>query len=263
MILEVDIGNTRIKWRLREDRQVVASYAVASTSLIHVNDLEAVFESLELSLVNQVYVCSVAAVVGRCFAEWCERHGLPCVFAQVAKQQAGVTNAYTTITQMGVDRWLAMLAAWERVGHACVVVDAGSAITVDLLLANGVHHGGYIAPGLRLMNDALYRNTSQVKINPTQYPVLPIAGTSTEQAVLSGLALMVLGLIRQSFMILDALVDETPVLIVTGGDAPYIEEMLKKHDFDNVLMIPELVLDGLCLSIELVPDSCNLSVREE
>ncbi|MDP1069535.1 type III pantothenate kinase, partial [Klebsiella pneumoniae] len=67
--------------------------------------------------------------------------------------------------RMGVDRWLAMLAAWQRVGQSCWVVDCGSAITLDLLDAEGRHQGGYILPGLRLMQQSLLGNTAEVRVD--------------------------------------------------------------------------------------------------
>ncbi len=75
---------------------------------------------------------------------------------------AGVVNGYADPSLLGVDRWLAVIGAYQRVQGACVVADIGTAATVDVVAADGRHRGGYIVPGPQLMVASLLRGTSDL-----------------------------------------------------------------------------------------------------
>ena len=250
MILEVDVGNTRIKWRLRDDRQIQQSHSALSALLSDEKNYQEIFGGIDSRCVSHIYVASVATSHHKIFTSWLtQRFCCEPIFAAVNVSSAGVVNAYTNVTQMGVDRWLALLAAWDKVSGACLVIDAGSAVTVDILLAGGVHHGGYIVPGLQMMNAALFRNTDQVKVSNNDYPLVLDAGNSTQSAVLSGLPLMLVGLIDRAFKHMKSLGEHDPSIVVTGGDGGYIAQLLSVEAYERVLHVPALVLDGLYLHV--------------
>lgn len=250
MILEIDVGNTRIKWRLRNDRQVQQSHSALSSLLSDETNYSEIFNNIDFQEVAHVHIASVATAYHQTFTTWLAQH-LRCVpiFAAVDIRAAGVVNGYTDVAQMGVDRWLALLAAWKKVHAACLVIDAGSAVTVDILLGNGVHHGGYIVPGLQMMSAALFRNTDRVKVKRDDYPFAIEAGKGTEQAVLAGLPLMIVGLIDRVLEQMKVLGEVMPDIIVTGGDGEYLAQLLSKEGYERVIYVPELVLDGLCLHV--------------
>ncbi|MFT5419390.1 MAG: type III pantothenate kinase [Candidatus Endobugula sp.] len=248
MFLEIDVGNTRIKWRLREQQRVIATYFSPTASMVNI---ELIFAQVDLSRVSAVYIASVVPRCNDPLLDWCKTSlKLTPIFAEVVRQHAGVLNGYGEVSQMGVDRWLALLAAWQRTGDVCLVVDAGSAVTLDLLLSDGVHRGGYIVPGLQLMNSALFQNTDRVKMSNVQFSVEFNAGTSTAEAVASGLPLMLLGLIERVCSEIEAIEAGRPTIIVTGGDGEYISAVLVSYGVRCVEFVPELVLDGLALAIE-------------
>lgn len=251
MFLEIDIGNTRIKWRLREKTQIIDSQSSLTAGISDVGGLDKLFERVVLSSVEGIYIGSVVPSCQALLIDWCaKRFQCKPVFVEVVKRHGSVVNGYRDVSQMGVDRWLAILAAFKRAKQSCVIVDAGSAVTVDLLMADGVHCGGYIVPGLSLMNDALFRNTGRVKIAVDDYPSAPKAGGSTKEAVVSGLPLMLLGLVRQALLEIEAAGALTPKIIVTGGDGWYLANLLVVNGFQRVESVPELVLDGLQLAVE-------------
>jgi type III pantothenate kinase len=250
VILEIDIGNTRIKWRLQQQCNVVASGSAIRPLEFDSEHCHKIFCELEAFEVEAVHIASVVPSCHSVLQQWSvSTFQSEPVFACAQIEQAGVANGYKDISQMGVDRWLALLAAWDIVGEACLVVDAGSAVTVDLLLGSGKHHGGYIVPGLRLMNEALSGKTDRVSVETEGYLDVLHAGQDTQECVQMGLPLMIVGLVRKAYVQMCDLGAGVPVLLVTGGDGEYIASLLRADGLCEVRCIPELVLDGLRIAI--------------
>jgi type III pantothenate kinase len=147
----------------------------------------------------------------------------------------------TTPTTIGIDRLLGMLAAVEQSpGHTLIVVDAGSAITVNLVTADRVFRGGAILPGLKLLTAALRRGTAALpEVAIDRVP--PALGRSTEDAIASGITRAALGAIERLIDELRPLVVDVPGVMVTGGDGP----MLSPHIARPHHLVPDLVLHGL------------------
>lgn len=266
MILEVDMGNSRTKWRLREGATVVNSGSGARDDF----DSEQAFYKTLFAEVDSrpdaVLVATVVVEVKQAFKQWCEQHWqLAPRYSQVTHHCAGVTNGYRDISQMGVDRWLAMLASYNEVDDACLVVDVGTALTVDLISASGQHLGGYIAPGLTLMGTTLLtetgiRDTSRVVAQEIGYHAGSAPGDSTRNAISAGLVAMQLGLVEQGLRRLQQQHGAAPVLVLSGGGAeafmPLLQGMLLQDEvamgqasFKALLHRPSLVLDGLSYGI--------------
>ena len=242
MILEIDLGNTRIKWRLRTESGRLAGGALAEESL---DDLARYF-ARQAWKPRQIWIASVrprsanANLAAQCHRLWQLRPG----FAQTWAQTGDLVNAYRDHRQMGVDRWLALLAAHRAYGGSVLVVQAGTAITVDLLASGGRHLGGYIGPGWQLMRQALAEQTAQVRL-PAQVPSWAAEpGRSTEEAVKAALAAMVEGLIGRGRSVLSREAGELRV-VVGGGDGEGLAAMLSDATY-----WPELVLDGLAPAFE-------------
>lgn len=237
MILEIDMGNSRIKWRCRNESGSLARGVVSG-------DYQRLAAEWAHMPIRHIWVASVLDEAhNEEFRQWCRVHlQLEAQFARTMDHCAGVTNSYAEPSLMGVDRWLAMLAAFAHAGGPCVVVQAGSAITADLLSASGEHLGGYIGPGLVMMERALTTGTARVKPKASTWDQLSVApGTDTNSAVKGALAAMALGLVMRAQTELGA--GPTPQLLLTGGDGP----ALAAH-FPNAHLMPELVLDGLALA---------------
>ncbi len=248
------MGNTRLKWRLLQGARTLDrgafGWAVEGKRATPWSEL-----APEVAQLDRIRVASVAGkdrnreLVARVSERW----GLNPDFAATTAAAAGVVNSYDDPSGMGVDRWLALVAAYHRTRGACLVVDCGSAVTVELLDNQGCHQGGYIVPGLRLMRRALFSDTEAVKVPRQVLPPSLEPGNSTESAVNNGLPLMVVGLVDQALQQLRAKVAETsrhermPPLIVTGGDGeallPHLAARLKVEPQS----VPDLVLEGLAL----------------
>lgn len=260
MHLEVDIGNTRLKWRLLGPDKGVLKSGAGFLSGLSVVTLDDLFLDLDLPSITHIGVASVVPSFHPILCEWCEQKGVPVpVFVNVARQCAGVINGYEDISQMGVDRWLAILAAYQ-VSPCAVVVSAGSAVTVDMVRQDGVHLGGYIVPGLRLMAEGLQAKTDRVKVvdsvfgesgasnNGIAWSLRP--GRSTVQAVMHGLPLMLIGLIKQACATLASEGGVSPAVLLTGGDGECLFLLLEKEKGMDMQYVPSLIFDGLQLALE-------------
>ena len=165
-------------------------------------------------------------------------------FAAATAELAGVTSGYEAPARLGVDRWLALVAAWNAARQAVVVVDLGTAATLDFVTADGRHLGGYIVPGLGLMAAALARDTAGVRVAGDLAPHLG-PGRNTAQAVRRGSTAMLLDFIEASVGRFADTGDGAPEVFLTGGDA---EPLAGRLPF-GVRVEPDLVLDGLALAL--------------
>ncbi len=238
MILEIDMGNSRIKWRLRSQSARLAGGV-----------LEGSFETLTEHLIleqplEQVWVASVLnPEINQRFTLWCELFlGVRPQFAQSQRCCAGLINGYQDFERLGVDRWLAMVAAFSVRGGPALVVQAGSAITVDLITASGQHLGGYIGPGLGMMRRSLSTETDRVDPGVDPWRSLSLdPGTDTQRAVQAALGAMALGVIERGWDVLKEHASfAEPMIYLAGGDGPLLHEHLPR-----AFLAPELVLDGL------------------
>jgi len=145
--------------------------------------------------------------------------------------------------ETGVDRVLAVAAAYEQMQKACVVVDAGTAITVNLCNDNGDFLGGAIAPGASLMLDVLHDNTAQLPQVSLAVPTGNV-GKSTEQAMLQGVFYGARGLVKELAENFATELGDWPEIICTGGDA---ETLFGGWELVHALS-PDLVLYGIALA---------------
>jgi len=245
MILLADIGNTRMKWSLWENGVHTRTGAVAHEPALFARNLDAQWRGIaapERVLVSNV----VGTKIADALYDWVQkRWQLHTEFARAQKQGHGVTNSYVRPDRLGVDRWLAMIAARRSITDSAVcVIDCGTAITADVFDVTGQHRGGLIAPGLVAMCSALTRDTAG--IGATQQdpsaPELWLA-TDTQSGVLAGTRLAAAAFIDR--VMIDAQCNlNAPVSgIITGGDAAVLLPLLRT----TVRHEPYLVLDGLAV----------------
>ncbi len=243
MELLVDIGNTNLKWTLRaaglppllEPMRVLRHHGGLPL------DLLAAWEGLEKPVRTRV-ACVGAPKVGEGLSRVCRAlWGQEPEFVRPQAVWGGLTVAYADPGRLGVDRWLGLLAARRLLDQPVLVLDAGTAITYDLLLADGRHLGGLILPGIETMRQALLANTQIPRVEPEEIADSWAKDTATAIAVASLDAPVALAerLLRQ----LAASAGTAPVLVTTGGDA----ERLMARIQSIALHVPDLVLQGLAL----------------
>ena len=241
MLLVIDVGNTRTKWALADD----AGRLQESEVCLNTDIAQARFP---IARVTKVLIANVA---GEGLAQQLSQllSPLPVHFVTTKPQACGVKNAYAA--NLGVDRWAALVAAWHRTKHATVVVNAGTAITIDAL-AEGVFLGGTIMPGLRLLRASLGQNAallkSQLNVGEGTYAEFPI---NTLDAIETGCLNAVVGAIHLMQKRLEKRSGWLPKLVMTGGDARHIAQALNVQAANTgtkqVIIIENLVLQGLVL----------------
>ena len=152
----------------------------------------------------------------------------------------GVYNAYQQPEKLGVDRWLALVAVRNHYQLPACIVDCGTAITVDLIDADGKHQGGLISPGLTLMKKSLAAGTEALQFHETNYDFGP--ANFTEAAIYSGTLAAAVGLIEHVL----TKQSNAMQLILTGGDAEIIATQLAIKPIIDA----DLVLRGLAIVLE-------------
>jgi type III pantothenate kinase len=157
---------------------------------------------------------------------------------------------------VGQDRLLDALGAYSRSQQACVVVDAGSAVTVDFVDGAGVFHGGAIAPGLRMMLSAMHGATASLPAVDLAPGLLPEAGQppfgrTTSQAMVIGVVAAVRGLVHHLIDRYAEYYEAYPRVVATGGDAP----LLFDHDPLVEAVVPDLTLIGMAAACRIVANA--------
>lgn len=234
MILLIDAGNTRLKWRLVNGSAIHSEGA----SLI---DVGQPFEGLQDAgkKIKSVAISTVGSEAARHELEQVVHTvtSAPITFHWAEAERNGLSNSYQDVSKMGADRWHAMVAGWETETAGFAVVDAGSAVTVDYVGGDGRHLGGYILPGLQMMRRSLRLDAARIGFDfDDQVDTRP--GVSTGECANHGLAWLTQGVIGQ--ITKDVTCRGLGRIILTGGDADRFIRLGLAADYR-----PGLVLDGL------------------
>lgn len=146
--------------------------------------------------------------------------------------------------ETGVDRVLNVAAAYEQMGKACVVVDAGTAVTIDVCNDAGEFLGGVIAPGVSMMLDALHERTAKLPRVKTFEPPSAPFGRDTREAIVAGAYYGIRGMVKEVVENYATDLGTWPDLIATGGDA---EALFKDWELVHAIA-PDLTLHGIALA---------------
>lgn len=243
MRLYLDIGNTAMKWRAYPEAGGPAAVRLEG-GRAHQRDWVRLAEELAAQCAERVTQLEVASVAGResdiLLGEALDK-ALGCRprFYYSPASDYGVTNAYAEPARLGVDRWLAVVEAWHRDG-AAIIIDCGSALTVDAVDAAGAHLGGYIVPGLGMLRESLFRGTAQVRVTEAVNTGVGL-GRSTSEGVEHGVLRMSVAFVADVVVELRKTLNDTCSVYLTGGDARVLQPLLPFQ----VPCDPDLVLDGL------------------
>jgi type III pantothenate kinase len=248
MNLLIDIGNTRLKWGCENNGQIEQTGFMDSARLSR-SVLDEGMSSIAKP--NSVWVSSVGTPAShKAVVEWLlQRYQLDAHVVNVRQPVAGFSNAYADLDALGVDRWVAAIGAREcaqvKDATECalpkdiVVIDVGTAITIDCLTAGNVFQGGVIYPGYRLMHDSLVGGTSGIKSE--YFETDQIIGKTTSECVSSGIAFGVAGAVERIVAELQSSIGAAIQILLTGGGA---QALLDKTRLD-ARYEPNLVLIGL------------------
>ncbi len=240
MKLLIDSGNSRLKWALSDKQNHLSTFSIANEDVTEEKLLEAWsnYDKPEQLIIASVATNILVLLVFSIVSElW------PSVKIKLVKSQEdsyGVTNAYVEADKLGVDRWLALIAAHHYYPGLTCIVDCGTALTVDVIDAEGRHQGGLISPGLVLMKKALANETARLPYESSVQ--LEGLANSTEAGIFNGTLYAAVGLIEH------VLHNQSigTQLILTGGDAELIARLLNTP----LIIDSDLVFKGLSIIAE-------------
>lgn len=239
-ILVIDVGNSRMKWGLRGThgwlvQGITQNSEIGALSVRDWHNLPRPARAVGVNVAGEASRVRVEAQLARwrLAPEWLAATEFAC----------GVTNRYARPSQLGADRWASLVAAWRRstatdlFPPACVVVNAGTAVTIDTLDVDGVFHGGLILPGMRLMLQALAEKTAGLKIPAGEFSAFP---DNTADALYSGAVRAVCGAIELMRREIDANTAHVRCYLAGGAAAD-----IAKHLSPPVEIVEDLVLEGV------------------
>lgn len=245
MILELDCGNTFIKWRLLGRESAVAGgFADSDQALVRAIQGRVVqLRACRLvSVRSDDETTALIALLEQTFAVRCHR-------ACPATELAGVVNGYEQYQRLGLDRWLAVVGAYQLSRRACLVIDLGTAVTSDFVTADGRHLGGFICPGVPLMRTQLCTHTRRTRYDSDEAGVALSdfsPGGSTAEAVERGCLLMLRGFVCGQLDIAAECLGNVFDVFLAGGDAPLVVDVIP-----GARVVPDLVFIGLAIACPL------------
>lgn len=241
MHILIDIGNSRLKWGLIESNSFIFKDAYDYRILDVLITLQLVWQNFPTP--NSLLIASVAQpdlvndITRLAVQIW---SNIKIIQPKVTLKAFGVSNGYLQPGKLGIDRWLALLAAHHFYPGRICIVDCGTAITLDLLEITGNHLGGLISPGLSTMKKSLIEQTARLCYEPELKP-FGLAQT-TSSAIENGVLYSAIGLI-ESF---SKRLEQPCQLLLCGGDAKIIAAKLDT----SVIIDDDLIFKGLGLFIE-------------
>ena len=240
MFLLIDIGNTKTKWMLRDQRKI---YQEDSFLTEDIDQDHLIFSEK----IQKIFISNVAGFEKEAILKIkLKKFSCPIEFIKPQKKWRHLLNGYHDSSSLGVDRWLSALSVSNSIQKSTVIVSVGTAVTIDYLSFDKKEHqytfeGGVILPGLHLTKNALSQNTAQLK---NDQGVLQIPAINTANAIQSGFILSILGNLK-SFFDLALSKSKDVNIVLSGGDAEYIYQHLNEDLKSHTTIKKDLVLDGL------------------
>ncbi len=254
MLMVIDIGNTRTKWAQVTSDGALTDYGMTPNFTLAQSTLQHRLLSADKVIVANVAGDAIAEVLSGLVPLETSLH-----FVSASVEACRLVNQYEQSEALGVDRWASAIAAWHKYQQPTVIVNAGTAITIDSLsmdatlgttgvkssvVKTGCYLGGTIMPGLYLMHDALVNHTAKLANATTgTIQAFPV---NTVDAMQTGCMRAIVGAIVLASQQLEKYGDSSPIIVITGGDAVKIADMLKGH-LKKVAIDDHLVLQGLAL----------------
>jgi len=241
MTLTIDIGNTRVKWVLYQGALVQADGVFCytpDTFSADVTDAKMPFKGAEV-LVSNVSGGNVERLLREILeVSECKKYS----YAQTKQKQCGVVNSYTDFSQLGIDRWLAMIAGFNHKdrlpGEAVCVIDCGTAVTLDVVDGRGRHLGGLIMPGLAIMQSMLMRETSNIdSFNVAKGVSSMHLEKATDIAISQGCAQILVGGLDAMISRYSGEQGKNMLCLIAGGDGAWVAKSLTVENVYEPLLV--------------------------
>ncbi|HOW28156.1 MAG TPA: type III pantothenate kinase [Elusimicrobiota bacterium] len=254
MLLAVDIGNTQIalglfkmdqgktvkgnvfSWRMKTDRDSTADeYGIKILDLFH-------YASVESAAVKGLIIASVVPPLDRPFHDMAKKYFKRDALFIEPGVKTGINILYHSPSELGADRIVNAVAAYDMVKGAAIVVDFGTATTFDCITQKGEYLGGMIAPGILMSSEALAEKTAKLPRVDVHAPK-SVIGKSTVESMRAGIFYGYIGLVEEIVRQLKKEMGGTPKVLATGGLASLMApstKCIKK-------VMPDMTLEGLRL----------------
>ena len=240
MFLLIDIGNTKTKWMLRDNKSIYKhdSFLTEDIDQDH-------FELDEK--IRKIVISNVAGFEKEAILKIkLKNFSCPIEFIKPHKKLNYLINNYQDATKLGTDRWLSALSVSDDIKKTAVIVSVGTAVTIDYLSydekkSQHTFEGGVILPGLHLTKNTLSKHTADLKNSEGVFQMPPI---NTGNAIQSGFILSILGNMKYFFELASSKFKDVTI-ILSGGDTELIYQHMDQGLKKYVLIKKDLVLEGL------------------
>lgn len=238
MNLLVDIGNSRIKMCILTGRELLGRVLYDYSNVeFHAKWLDSVVDKPE-----DIYLISVGSTeIERALSDACyQRWSLRPKSLSSEQSCCGVRNGYSAPSELGIDRWAAIVGAYTFIGNSVLVIDCGTACTADVIDKNGNHLGGAIMPGQQMMQQSLLAGTERIAVIDTIRTGDPL-GRTTSECVALGISDALVGFIERIERDAVNLLGTDLCVVITGGGAQALLPLLGGH----VRHVEELLFMGM------------------
>ncbi|AHF02178.1 hypothetical protein THIAE_01530 [Thiomicrospira aerophila AL3] len=241
-ILLLDLGNTHLNWGLCDSAslQIFDTGKVADQAWSDLISATGQLANIQVSI-EEIWLCSVAkSTIKESLLSWVTLVDRPIYQARTGQRFNKLVNSYDNYAQLGIDRWLGLVALTTDYGYPALLIDAGSAMTLDYVDAGAVYQGGWIVPGIGKSRQCLSQQTSLL-VPDSPLPNSLCIAKNTTAGITAGLLAAAVGTIAQFERQIDK---QTEVCkVITGGEGPLLLKYLNSDwQYD-----PHLVLKGLAL----------------
>lgn len=248
LLMAVDIGNSTVVVGLFDGSRLIRRMLFASKKDNSCEDYSVLLR-LELAEMDDVVIRQmvISSVVPELTGEWkklAEREFQASVYEVNALSDLGLSFKVEDPSFIGPDLIVNAFAAWKMYKHSCIIIDLGTATTIQVVTGEGCFEGGVIVPGLELSLKSLGQGASLLKTVKLE-PPKELIGTNTRESILSGVVRSHVYMIKGFVQELHKVYPNAPV-IVTGGLGALVMELLDA----SFIHLPDLMLQGLYLACQ-------------
>ncbi|MBS0424170.1 MAG: type III pantothenate kinase [Proteobacteria bacterium] len=236
-ILAIDSGNSFVKWGFYENDHWLMINIIGYETIYCLKDEFSKLSDPDVIIISHVARRETRNEIYKMTSHWNSQ----IIWFQSSSSHCGVKNGYLNPKQLGSDRWAALIAAWKIQHEACLVINVGTAVTIDALSDSGQFLGGIILPGAHLMLNSLHAKTQLNQMKAGVYEDFP---DNTNDAIQSGIIHCLIGAIERMHDLLSKKINHTvQSCVISGGGSSFLLPFIKYP----INAIDNLVLEGLIL----------------
>ena len=238
-LMTIDSGNTHVKWGLHDGSNWLEQGTITQDKSILLQQ-----EWKSLPTPHGIIISNVSSIdTKKKLSELLSCWKVEPKWITPLVYQCGVRNYYADPSLLGSDRWAALIAAWNWQQKGCLVVDVGTAMTVDALSDTGEFLGGIIVPGFKLMKESLTTNITTLQNQEGEFSDFP---NNTTNAIHSGTVHALVGTVKRMSELFSSTLGHIPKCIISGGAS---QQLMSELNMD-ASVVDNLVLEGLVLIAE-------------